>query len=616
MLENPQIFFFKMLENPQIFFAEMSENPQIFFICMPYTVSYSPLPKFMPAHPYTPPQKKMGAYAWPFKIKPLSLQQNGGICLPLAHKRTVMGTYINRGNSEFRDIVAHEYVDKSSLIPLINATLNSEHRYSCMTRCRRFGKSMAAKMLCAYYDKSCDSRDLFAGLEAEKDATFETYLNKYYVISIDMTDFTTKYRNEKDIASLAQHDIMEEVLNVFPDTKTMERDDLMDILYRISESTGDRFVMIIDEWDAILREMGSDEHITTAYVDLLRRLFKGSGSNTVFAGAYLTGILPIKKYNTESALNNFREYTMIRPGKMAKTLGFTHDEVEMLCRRHAMDMAEMERWYDGYRIGKESRIFNPYSVMRAINDEEYGSYWSTTGAYDSVKTYIQMNFDGLKDDIIRMLAGEHVYVDTTEFKNDMRIVNSKNDVLTVLIHLGYLAYDNEAWECYIPNKEVADEMNNAIKATAWNALAKTIQDSKNLLSATLSADEQAVAEGIGQAHDEHTSILAYNDENSLACVLSIAYIWAKNEYVIHREYATGKGYADLVMIPRRNVGKPALVIELKFNHSADTAISQIKQKNYPSKIADYTGDILLVGISYDKATKQHTCKIEKAPMKD
>ena len=521
-----------------------------------------------------------------------------------------MGTYINKGNKAFRDIVTHEYVDKTSLIPFINTTLNSERRYSCVTRCRRFGKSMAAKMLCAYYDKSCDSRELFAGLEAEKDKTFGEYLNRYYVISIDMTDFTTKYRGERDIVKLIQQDVMDEVLDVFPDVKVKERDDLMSILYRISESTGERFFMIIDEWDAILREMGTDEYVSTSYVDLLRRLFKGSGSSDVFAGVYLTGILPIKKYNTESALNNFSEYSMVRPGKIATSLGFTHEEVEALCQKHGMDFTEMERWYDGYRIGKASRIFNPYSVMKAISDDDFGSYWSTTGAYDSVRTYIQMNYDGLKDDIIRMLAGEHVYVNTTKFQNDMRIVRSKNDVLTVLIHLGYLAYDGDAGECYIPNKEVADEFLNAVEDTSWTRLVDALTASKNLLAATISCNGQAVAQGIDQAHDEHTSILSYNDENSLACVLSIAYIWAKNEYVIHREYATGKGYADLVMIPRRNVSKPALVIELKYNHSADTAISQIKQKNYPAKLSDYTGDILLVGISYDKETKQHTCRIE------
>ena len=533
-----------------------------------------------------------------------------------------MGTYINKGNKAFRDIVSHEYVDKTSLIPLINANLNSENRYSCVTRCRRFGKSMAAKMLCAYYDKSCDSRELFRGLKVEQDRSFETYLNKYNVLYLDVTSFTARPEMRKNIVRTIQEEIIYELKEAFPDVKYKDNSDLMDVLSSITQATGEKFFFIIDEWDAICREFprrqkmkGDPDTVTPTildeYVMLLRRLFKTQDSDRVFAGAYLTGILPIKRYNTESALNNFREYSMINPGKMSTSLGFTHDEVVSLCRKNNMNIQEMERWYDGYRIGKASRMFNPYSVMRAIDDEEYRSYWTTTGAADSIITYIQMNFDGLKDDIIRMLAGERVYVNTTEFLNDMQVIRSKNDVLTVLIHLGYLSYDRDTYECYIPNKEVADEMNNAIKATSWTPLANTIQNSKFLLDATIAGNENAVAQAIDLAHDENTSILAYNDENSLACVLTVAYIWARNEYVIHREYATGKGYADLVMIPRRNVSKPALVIELKFNNTADTAIDQIKRKQYPAKIAEYTGDILLVGISYDRDSKQHTCRIER-----
>ena len=533
-----------------------------------------------------------------------------------------MGTYINRGNSEFSDIISHEYVDKTSLIPLINATLNSESRYSCVTRCRRFGKSMAANMLCAYYDRSCSSRELFRGLKAEQDSSFVTFLNKYYVIYLDVTSFTARPEFRKNIVRAIQDKITCELKEAFPDVRYRDDYDLMDVLSAIREYTGEKFFFIIDEWDAICREFPERQKlkgdpdtvaptILDEYVMLLRRLFKTQASNKVFAGAYLTGILPIKRYNTESALNNFCEYSMIRPGKMATTLGFTYDEVVSLCKKHGADMAEMESWYDGYRIGKASHMFNPYSVIKAINMESYGSYWTTTSAYDSVRTYIEMNFDGLKDDVIRMFAGESVDVDTTEFLNDMRIVRSKDDVLTVLIHLGYLAYDSERQQCYIPNKEVADEMNKASKAASWASVAKTLQDSKSLLAATIAGNEEAVARTIDVAHDENTSILSYNDENSLACVLTIAYIWARNEYIIHREYATGKGYADLVMIPRRNVAKPALVIELKFNHTADTAIDQIKRKEYPAKIAEYTGDLLLVGINYDKETKQHACKIEK-----
>ena len=389
-----------------------------------------------------------------------------GLISPAAREK-VMGTYINRGNCEFSDIVNSEYVDKTSLIPFINATLNTESRYSCVTRCRRFGKSMAAKMLCAYYDKSCDSRELFRGLKAEQDKSFEKYLNKYSVIYLDVTSFTARPELRDRIVRMIQEKIIGELKDTFPDVRYKDNSDLMDTLAAIHQDTGEKFFFIIDEWDAICREFperrkmkgdasGVTPTILDEYVMLLRRLFKTQDSDEVFAGAYLTGILPIMRYNTESGLNNFREYSMISPGRMANVLGFTHEEVESLCVKHEMDLLEMERWYDGYRIGRASRMFNPYSVISAIWYEKYGSYWTTTGAYDLVVTYIQMNFEGLKDDIIRMLSGERVYVDTTEFLNDMHIVRSRNDVLTLLIHLGYLTYDFETQECFIPNKEVRD----------------------------------------------------------------------------------------------------------------------------------------------------------------
>ena len=533
-----------------------------------------------------------------------------------------MGTYINRGNIEFRNIVAQEYVDKTSLIPLINATINTESRYSCVTRCRRFGKSMAAKMLCAYYDKSCDSRELFVGLKAEQDKSFETFLNRFYVLYLDVTSFTARPELRKNIVRNIQDKMTNELKKTFPDVEYDDNSDLMDVLSSIHQSTGEQFFFIIDEWDAICREFperqkmkGDPETITPTildeYVMLLRRLFKTQDSDRVFAGAYLTGILPIKRYNTESAMNNFCEYSMIDPAYLADCFGFTEGEVLALATNHNASMEDLKTWYDGYSIGSAESIYNPYSVIKALQRGRCRSYWTTTGAYDSVITYIQMNYEGLKDDIIRMLAGEHVYVNTSKFMNDMSIVRSKNDVLTVLIHLGYLSYDCDSQECYIPNKEVTDEFLNAVEDTSWNLLVESIQNSRALLNATIAGNEQAVARAIDVAHDEHTSILSYNDENSLACVLTVAYIWARNEYVIHREYATGKGFADLVMIPRRNVSKPALVIELKVNHTADTAIDQIKRKEYPAKIAEYTGDILLVGICYDKETKQHECKIEK-----
>lgn len=522
-----------------------------------------------------------------------------------------MGTYINKGNGAFTDIRNDEYVDKSGLIAVINRTLNTERRFSCVTRCRRFGKSMAAKMLCAYYDQSCHSHELFQDLEISKDDTFEKHLNQYPVIAIDITSFTTQYRKNPDIVDLLQADIKMELAEIYSDVKISEKDDLMAALIKITASTKQKFILIMDEWDAILREFENVPETKDAFVDLMRRLFKGQDSVDVFAGAYITGILPIKKYNTESALNNFREYSMVKPGNLAPYLGFTKDEVKNLCLKHNANFDLMRQWYDGYCIGNEKSMFNPYSVIEAIYNDNYISYWSSTGAYDRVSHYIQMNFEGLKDDIINMLGGGKCAVKTSKFENDFTAVKSKDDVLTVLIHLGYLSYDSESGKCNVPNKEVAAELTNAVESTNWKEIVKVIEKSEALLEATLRGDEELVAQGIDLAHDENTSILSYNDENSLSCVISIAYIYARNNYIFHREYATGKGYADIVLIPRNNIKSPALVIELKYNQTANTAIDQIKQKQYADKLAEYSGEVMLVGISYDKETKTHTCKIEQ-----
>ena len=521
-----------------------------------------------------------------------------------------MGAYINIGNAGFQRIRKSEYIDKSGLIAVVNKTLFTEQCFSCVTRCRRFGKSMAAKMLCAYYDHSCDSRQLFADLEIASDPSFEEHLNKYAVIYLDMTGFVTRFHDE-DIVSQIDATLKADVLEAYPDVKVNDRCDLMDCLIRIMEATGEQFVFIIDEWDAICREFKAGTTAMDSYVNWLRRMFKEVNASRVFAGVYMTGILPIKKYKTESALNNFIEYSMVDPADMARFFGFTKEEVQTLADKYHSDFDELEKWYDGYQIGDEPSMFNPNSVMQAVRKRKCRSYWASTGAFDAVTHYIQMNYDGLKDDIIKMLAGGRCKVKTSKFSNDMNRVDNRDDVLTVLIHLGYLSYDWDREECYIPNKEVREEMASAVESAKWDNITKSIQQSERLLQATLDGDEQFVAQGIDAVHDDATSILSYNDENSLACVLSIAYYYAANDYIIHRELATGKGFADLVFIPRKHVDKPALVVELKYNNDVDTAIAQIKRRHYPEKVALYTDDLLLVGISYDKQQKVHECHIEK-----
>ena len=521
-----------------------------------------------------------------------------------------MGIYINIGNAGFQSARNGEYVDKSGLIAVVNETLFTKRRFSCVTRCRRFGKSMAAEMLCAYYSQSCDSRSLFTDLEIANDPLFEKHLNKYPVIYLDMSDFVTRFKDETIVRQMDNR-LKADIQNAYPDVPLMDDDDLMDYLVRIVEAKAQQFIFIIDEWDAICREFKAGTKAMDEYVDWLRRLFKGGKSSDVFAGAYMTGILPIKKYKTESALNNFVEYSMVEPMDMAHFFGFTKVEVQSLAQKHGLDFDELEKWYDGYQIGDDLSIFNPNSVMMALKSRRCRSYWAATGAFDAVAQYIRMNFDGLKDDIIRMLTGNRCQVDPTGFQNDMSEIETKDDVLTVLIHLGYLSYNWREDECYIPNREVAGEMVNAVRANNWKEVTDAILRSKELLQATLDGDEEAVARGVDATHDEHTSILSYNNENSLACVLSLAYYYARNDYVVHRELATGKGFADLVMIPRKNVDGPAIVVELKYDKNADAAIDQILRKQYPAKVAEYTGELLLVGINYDKKEKTHQCHIER-----
>ena len=465
-------------------------------------------------------------------------------------------------------------------------------------------------MLCAYYDHSCDSRALFADLAIASDPSFEKHLNKYPVIFLDLTSFISE-KNDNNIVDKMDAALLADVGKAYPDIKAEDGDRLMDYLLRVSEAKGEQFIFVIDEWDAICREYAPGTEVMDRYVGWLRRMFKSQDAVRVFAGVYMTGILPIKKYKTQSAMNNFIEYSMVEPRKMASYFGFTKDEVKALAEKHGMDFNELEKWYDGYQIGDDQSIFNPNSVMQAIDAGRCRSFWASTASYDTVAHYIQMNYEGLKDDVVRMLAGERCAVDPTGFQNDMSVIQSKDDVLTVLIHLGYLSYDWKESECYIPNKEVGGEMVNAVKLNNWSHVANAIEKSKQLLRSTIEGNEEAVARGVDVAHDENTSILSYNDENSLACVLSLAYYYASNDYIIHRELASGKGFADLVLIPRKNVASPAIVIELKYDKAVNTAIEQIKQRQYPAKVAQYTDNLLLVGITYERDTKQHRCCIER-----
>jgi hypothetical protein len=520
-----------------------------------------------------------------------------------------MGNYLNLGNAGFQTIRNGTYVDKTGLISYINHTLGSMNKFTCVSRPRRFGKSFAAKMLCAYYDKSCDSRSLFEDLEIAKDSSFEKHLNQYDVICLDMTWFIADSENVKDVVKDLQKDVIKELSTIYPNV-SIERT-LPRMLSSITEATGNKFIIIIDEWDALFREAKNDTELQKEYIQLLRSLFKSSLTDKMIQGAYMTGILPIKKYGTQSALTDFIEYTMLQPEPLEQYVGFTEEEVRDLCKNSKLQFSDIQHWYDGYIIGDGIHVYNPKSVIDALTRNRIRSYWTQTETYESLKIYIDMNEDGLKEAIVQMIGGAHYTIKTITFQNDMTSIQNKDDVLTLLVHLGYLAYDADKKKVYIPNEEIRQEFITAVETGKHKEVAKIIQNSDQLLKATLRMDSETVANAIEEAHSAGTAPLFYNDEQALQSIIRFAYISCVDEFLRVEELPTGIGYADVVYLPKKGSTMPIMVVELKWNKSAEGAIAQIKNRNYPQVLEGFGSDILLVGINYDEKSKKHTCMIEK-----
>lgn len=525
-----------------------------------------------------------------------------------------MGRFLNPDNAAFKKTINSEiYIDKTGLLKYTNKVLDTEQAFICNSRPRRFGKSITANMLAAYYSKGCDSRNIFDNYDISKAASYQTNINQYDVIHIDVQWCMVDGRDADNVVGyincLVLQELRNEYGNVIPDTVT----NISGALSYIYASTGNKFIVIIDEWDVLIRDEARNNKVQEEYIDFLRGLFKGSEPSKFIALAYLTGILPIKKLKTQSTLNNFDEFTMIDAGVMAPYIGFTEKEVCNLCSKYNCSYEQVKSWYDGYLL-ENYQVYNPKAVVSVMLSGRFKSYWSNTGSYEAIVPLINMDFDGLRGSIIEMLSGTYVSVDVTSFQNDTVSFANRDDVLTYLIHLGYLAYDLNRKQAFIPNEEIRHELNNAVKRNKWNEMLDFQKDSEALLDATLDMEADEVARGIEHIHNNYASAISYNNENSLSSVLTIAYLSSMQYYFKPvRELPTGRGFADFVYIPKPEYKEyyPALMVELKWNKSAETAMDQIKQKNYPESIKQYTGDILLVGINYDKKTKEHGCIIEK-----
>lgn len=518
-----------------------------------------------------------------------------------------MGIYLNPGDAFFREAIHSKiYVDKTGLISKMNEVLGTQQKYVCVSRPRRFGKSMALNMLSAYYDRTVDSR-LFDGFHIAAEEGMKEQ-GRYNVLRINMQEFVSETDNMEECIRLLQNSLLWEILEEYSDYSYFRKDNLRSVMETVSRRSGVYFVILIDEWDCIFREYPEQDGAQKKYLDFLRDWLK---DKSYAALVYMTGILPVKKYGTHSALNMFSEYSMENPFDLAEYVGFTESEVRALCRKYQMDFEECRAWYDGYSFPRCGHIYNPKSVVSAMLLGTFDDYWNRTETFEALKVYIDMNFDGLRDSVISMMAGGTAEISTGSFQNDMTSLQSADDVQTLLIHLGYLGYDYGKKRVFIPNREIMAEFVTATVVSRWDEVIRSVKISDRLLRDTWEGNEEAVAGAIEKAHLE-TSHLQYNDENALSYTISLAYYAARQYYTVIRELPAGKGFADLVFVPlRRAADKPAMIVELKWDQSADSGIRQIYEKKYPEALRDYKGNLLLVSVNYDKKTRKHTAKIEK-----
>ena len=518
-----------------------------------------------------------------------------------------MGIYLNPGNDLFYSTVTYSEisVDKTMLISFTNKCLFGENKEICVSRPRRFGKSMAENMLTAYYSKGCDSRELFSKFQIAQTPDFEKHLNRYNVIHVDMQKFLSRTKNVHEMLDFLQKRVLKEMKQTFSGIEP-EETSLITALEDLYGQCEEKFIFIIDEWDSIFRVHRDNAAAQKEYLDFLRDLLKGQPYVVL---AYMTGILPIKKYGQHSALNMFDEYAMTNQKRLAEFTGFTEEEVQQLCERYHMSFEQTKDWYDGYNVNGVS-IYNPRSVTSAMMNGIFDSYWTQTETYEALKMYIVRNENGLRDKIVRMIAGEHISINTKTFQNDMCTFETADDILTLLVHLGYLTYDFDTKTAWIPNKEVRQEFLNSIQGQEFQTVNNAIHRSDKLLQLTLAQNAEKVAEMLQEVHCDNCSVIQYNDENSLACVLSLAYYSAQDSYVVYRELQGGEGFADLVFVPRTGNHNPVMIVELKWNQTTGIALEQIKDRKYIRCLKDYHGKVLFVGVNYDKKSKKHTCQFE------
>ena len=513
------------------------------------------------------------------------------------------------------------FVDKSQLLEALIPFVQQGNKHICITRPRRFGKTVMANMIGAFFGKGSDTQDIFDTLQISASPLYKDNLNQHNLIYIDFSKMPAECSSYTSYISRIEKRLKADLLKDFPDAECSMEDALWDILDSIFDAYhGQKFLFVMDEWDYIFHRDFILDKDQKRYLQFLSNLLK---DHAYVSMSYMTGILPISKYSSGSELNMFMEFKMTSMAMFGEYFGFTDEEVDVLydkylhlCKDPQVSREGLREWYDGYFTASGRRLYNPRSVVMALRFNQLSNYWTSSGPYDEIFYYIRNDIEHIRDDLALMISGEGIDARVEEFAASAMDLRTKNQIYSAMVVYGLLTYTKG--KVFIPNRELMfkyEELLRSEKSLGYVYRLANISD--QMLKATLSGDTNRMAEILQLAHNTETPILSYNNETELAAVVNLVYLSARDRYRVEREDKAGKGFVDFIFYPE-NPADTGLILELKAGHSPEEAIRQIREKQYalrfrgkPGEKERYTGQILGVGISYDKNTKEHHCKIEQ-----
>ncbi|MDO4975242.1 MAG: AAA family ATPase [Alphaproteobacteria bacterium] len=497
------------------------------------------------------------------------------------------------------------FIDKSNLIKEMNELVGTASQYVCITRPRRFGKTINAMMLASYYSKNADFKYLFDKLEISKNSTYLEHLNKHNVVYMTLNEVPKANCTYEEFIGRYINLLLEDLKTCYSDLELNENLSISDILAQVHQKYNESFIFIIDEWDYIFNNNLFSKEDRENFLQFLKDLLKDKPYVEL---AYMTGVLPIAKYSSGSALNMFKEYNMLNDVKYVSYFGFNQKEVEFLCKKQdKISLNELTEWYNGYKTNTGLQIYNPRSVCYALSDGICQSYWTNTGPMDEISYYIENNVEEVRNDIVQMVSGISVNIHLEGYGAEQINLNTRDEILSAMTVYGFLSYHNETLT--IPNKELRMKFDYALKNHQMGEISNLVLKSNQMLEATLNRDTETMEALIEEAHDINIPVIKYNNENSLACVITLAYLSARSKYKIIREMPSGVGYADFIFYPNDKT-QPAFILELKKNSTPEEALKQIRDRRYARTLKDYTGKKFAVGIGYDKKLKKHRVKFE------